>query len=409
MTVFKIEHQCPQCGAPAELEETDRLFRCGYCRVGSYLHVADVFRYILPDKAPAGKELIYFPYWRFKGMFFTCFPGGMDKRFADFSQQAIATHHFPVNVGFRSQTQKLRFAGPQNPGVFLKPQLSSTDLMAVLNDRFSADLPKPILHQAHIGETLSLIFAPFYLEDKLMDAILNEPVATATAQEVVPLLGRKQSPAWPITFIPTLCPQCGWDLDGTSDALALTCANCRSAWWAKSGKLERLKTSYVPGVDKATVYMPFWRIKADTSVMSLESYADLIRLANLPRVTQPGWDKQPFYFWTPAFKVRPHRFLSFGAHVTASQPQDDPQSGYPKARVHGVNLPIEEAVESLKLILTDFVRPRKRMEQVLQTMQITARRFRLVYLPFREGPHDLVHPGMNLAINKNLLAHARRM
>jgi PhnB protein len=26
MTSFQIEHQCPQCGAPASLEETDRLF-----------------------------------------------------------------------------------------------------------------------------------------------------------------------------------------------------------------------------------------------------------------------------------------------------------------------------------------------------------------------------------------------
>ena len=59
MTSFIIEHQCPQCGAPAELEETDRLFQCGYCRVKSYLTIPDYFRYTLPHHAPAGKELIY--------------------------------------------------------------------------------------------------------------------------------------------------------------------------------------------------------------------------------------------------------------------------------------------------------------------------------------------------------------
>ena len=110
MTSFIIEHQCPQCGAPAELEETDRLFECGYCRVKSYLTVPDYFRYTLPHHAPAGKELIYFPYWRFKGMLFSCLKKNIDMRFLDVSHQALGSVHFPVNIGFRGQTQKLRFA-----------------------------------------------------------------------------------------------------------------------------------------------------------------------------------------------------------------------------------------------------------------------------------------------------------
>jgi hypothetical protein len=411
MTSFIIEHQCPQCGAPAELEETDRLIHCGFCRVGSYLHVSDVFRYVLPHRAPEGQELIYFPYWRFKGMFFSCFRGGMDKRYSDFSQQAIVSHDFPMNLGFRTQTQKLRFAGTHNPGIFLKPEVSRDDLMDGLNARFGANLPKPLLHQAHIGEMLSLLFAPFYLKgEELFDAILNEPLRTGSAESLPALLDRRQAPAWPMTFIATLCPQCGWDLKGISDALALTCDNCLTTWWARRGKLEELKTAYVPSANASAVYMPFWRIKAQISGMTLDSYADLIRIANLPKVVQPGFDEQPFYFWAPAFKVRPQRFLSYGAHVTASQPQQAHVAGHPKGkRLYGVNLPIEEAVESLKLILTFFVRPRNRLEEVLQSMQISAQRFRLVYLPFNEGPHELVHSGMNLAINRNLLSHARGM
>ncbi|MBR9981626.1 MAG: hypothetical protein KFF50_11415 [Desulfatitalea sp.] len=411
MPSFIIEHQCPQCGAPAELEETDRLVRCGFCRVGSYLHVPEVFRYVLPSRAPEGTDLIYVPYWRFKGMFFSCYPGGMDQRFTDISQQAIATHHFPVNVGFRSQTQKLQFAVARPGGTYLKPQLTQAELMTGLNQRFRANLPKPILHQAHIGETLSLLYAPYYLKGRLMDAILNEAVPSGSAEGIAPLLEDHEPPAWPINFIPTLCPQCGWDLEGISDALALACPNCQTVWWARNGKLEQLRTAYVAGSEEQMVYMPFWRIQADITGMTLENYADLIRVANLPKVVQPGMDEQRFYFWAPAFKVRPHRFLSFGAHVTASQPVERHVAGYPEAAaaVHGVNLPIQEAVESLKLILTVFVRPRKRLEDLLRTMQITARRYRLVYLPFHEGPHELIHRGMNLAISKNLLANARQM
>ena len=72
-----IEHQCPQCGAPATLEETERLFTCPFCRVKSYLVTRDYFRYMLPHAAPAGKSLVFLPYWRFKGSFFVSLPGGI--------------------------------------------------------------------------------------------------------------------------------------------------------------------------------------------------------------------------------------------------------------------------------------------------------------------------------------------
>ena len=55
-----IEFQCPLCGAPATLEETDHLFSCEFCRVNSYL-MSRVYRYVLPDKASENRELIYFP------------------------------------------------------------------------------------------------------------------------------------------------------------------------------------------------------------------------------------------------------------------------------------------------------------------------------------------------------------
>ena len=46
------QNQCPQCGAPADLEETDRLFACPFCRVTSLLLTRDYFRYVLPARNP---------------------------------------------------------------------------------------------------------------------------------------------------------------------------------------------------------------------------------------------------------------------------------------------------------------------------------------------------------------------
>ncbi|MFZ1985235.1 MAG: hypothetical protein WAU91_12535 [Desulfatitalea sp.] len=371
------------------------------------MNVPDFFRYALPHKAPAGKELIYFPYWRFKGMLFYCVPGQIKNNFVDVSQQAIASSHFPFSLGFRSQTQKLRFAAGE--GIFLKPHATKTDLMNRLIERFSANLPKPILLHSQIGETISLLYAPFYLESRLMDAVLNAPTTSGTAEQIAPLLSQGQDPTWPIDFIATLCPQCGWDLGGERDALALHCPNCAVAWMPKGKQLERLQTVHIPDRRENTVYLPFWRIQADIDGLALNNYADLIRVANLPKVAQPGWEELPFYFWTPAFKARPQNFLTFATQVTVSQPREAVVAGQPQGTVRGINMPLQEAVESLALILAVCVKPRQRMEETLPHLRISARHALLVYLPFQEGPHELIHTGLNLAISKNLMLHAKNL
>jgi hypothetical protein len=409
VTSFIIEHQCPQCGAPAELEETDRLFQCGYCRVKSYLTAPDFFRYTLPHHAPAGKEIIYYPYWRFKGMFFSCLEKKIDTRFLDVSHQALRSHHFPINIGFRGQTQKLRFAAARQGCTFIKPAVAFDDVLAQWREQFSAKLPKPILHQEFIGETWSMIYAPFYLDTRVMDAVLNEPVSPAGAGDIAAGLLQADHRDWPINLLATLCPHCGWDLTGERDALALTCDNCRRMWWERKGRLEQLNAAHVPTMDPAPVYLPFWRIQADVGGMRLETYADLVKAANLPKVVQPGWDQMPFYFWNPAFKVRPHSYLTIAAGVTLNQPQEKIEPGLPQGDVRPVNLPLKEAVESLKLTLAQFIRPFERRPDLVPHAEVRALRFLLVFLPFQDTPLELVQPVINLAVSKSALAHARNL
>ena len=410
MTQFIIEHQCPQCGAPAELEETDRLFQCSFCRVVSYLTTPDYFRYILPHKAPAGKEIFYMPYWRLKGMLFSCTPKGIDNRFLDVSSQALGSAHFPRNIGFRGQTQKLRFATSETEGVFIKPNTSFNSVLRAWSKQFSYNLPKPIAHQDYIGETCSMIYAPFYMGSQVIDAILNKPVSEAKVEEIPDGLLQADTPNWPITFLATLCPQCGWDLSGSKDALALDCANCKTVWRAHNGRLEQLKTAHAPDGSKQSVYLPFWRIKADMNNLKLATYADLIKVANLPKVVQPGWDEIPFSFWSPAFKLSPQKFLGISAKLTRSLPVNRLTAGRPPdARLQTVNLPLQEALESLKLILADFLRPKSRMVDQLPSIDIKPRSALLIYLPFEETSHELVHAGLKLAVNKRLLIHARNL
>ena len=402
-----IEHQCPQCGAPAVLSETDRLFQCQFCKVRSYLEPFDYYRYVLPHNAPKGRDLIYFPYWRFKGMIFSCLATGIQNRFLDASRQALHSSFFPASVGLRSQAMKLRFVTPETRGRFLRPTLPFGDVRSTFMDRFNRTVCNPILHQAHIGESLSLLYAPFYADKKLIDGVLNKPVSAEldAEAEMARLAG---GPAdWRMGFIPTLCPHCGWDMQGDRDALVLFCKNCCSMWQVRRRRWSKVNVAHLPAAPGSdSVYLPFWRIRAEVSGISLNSYADLVKLANLPKVVQPDWHRLPHHFWSPAFKVRPQRFLRLASQITLCQPREHLTARVPAGPLHTVNLPLSEARELLKMSLTGFVRPKKIVADRIADIQVKAKRFLLVYLPFEARHHDLVQAAFNVAINRNQLALA---
>jgi hypothetical protein len=405
-----IDHQCPQCGAPAELNETDRLFRCAFCKVTSYLLEQGCFRYVLPHNAPADRDLVYFPYWRFKGMLFSCLSDGIQHRFLDISRQALDSPLFPASLGLRSQALKLRFVTPELKGWFIKPVLSMRQVMQDFLQRANLNLPRPIFHQTHIGESLSLIYSPFYADNKIIDAVLNHPVSAETDAAFDPRSFPGGQADWRIHFISTLCPNCGWDMHGHRDALALHCDNCDSMWQASKKEMTRINVAHMPGASDAdTLYLPFWRIRADVGGMNLLSYADLVRAANLPKTVRPEWERIPFYFWGPAFKVRPRSLLRLIHQVTLSQPADGLLGQIPKGTMHPVNLPIAEAIETLKLNLGGLIRPRKRFHERIAQIRVKPRRYLLVYLPFDVRHHDLVQTRYHISINRNQLALANNL
>jgi predicted Zn-ribbon and HTH transcriptional regulator len=403
-----IEHQCPQCGAPATLEETERLFTCPFCRVKSYLVTKDHFRYMLPHAAPAGKSLVFLPYWRFKGSFFVSLPGGIKPRIVDVSQQAVSSPLFPVSLGLRSQTLKLRFVSPDHEGVFLKPKVSSKDLLRLAEETFTLSPHEPMFAKAFIGETLSQIYSPFYVTDKVFDAVLNRPVSSALPEDfdISKMEGGK--PDWRIEFIPTLCPNCGWDLQGEKNALALSCKNCDSMWMNNAKGFAKLEFGFFPAETPDSIYFPFYRIRADISGINLSSYADLVKAANMAKVVQEGWEEKPFRFWTPAFKIRPQDFLFFSRNLTLSQPPQDYVPQLPQGDILPVTMPVQDAVESLKINLASFIKPAK-MLRVLDSIEIKARSFVLVYVPFQKSGNELFQPAFNLRTNKTLLQYAKNL
>jgi ribosomal protein L37AE/L43A len=409
MSDILIEHQCPQCGAPAILKETDRLFACEFCRVKSYLFQKDFFRYMLPNSAPKNKDLLFFPYWRFKGMIFSCVEDGIKHRFIDFSHQAVESSYFPISVGLRSQALKLNFVTPESKGYFLKPTQPFKNVMNIFNHRYSIALPNPVFHQSHIGETLSLIYSPYYANDKIVDAILNKPVSPKLPDDFNATLFQGGCPNGRINFIPTLCPDCGWDLEGRRDALVLNCKNCNSVWRPTANGFKKLKYAILPANQKNVIYLPFWRIKADVTGITLNSYADLVRIANIPKAIQKKWEDLEFRFWALAFKVRPQVFLRLARNITLAQPQEKLVGRLPDTRLHPVTLPIEEAIESLTLNLAGFMKPQKDLFPILRDITIKPKSYLLVYIPFIEQHHEFVHPEFHLSINKNQLELASNL
>ncbi len=391
------------------LEETDRLFSCEFCRVKSYLIEKDYFRYVLPNSAPENKDLVYFPYWRFKGMLFSSLYQGIEHKVIDVSHQAIAARPFPVSVGIRSQTLKLGFVSPETKGSFLKPSVSLESITNTFNQRFSKSLPKPIFHQETIGETASMIYSPFYVEDKLFDAVLNAPVSPVLADDFDINNFTRERPARGIEFIPTLCPNCGWDLQGEKNSIVLICRNCNSLWRPAKKSLKQVNFAHIPANGKKIIYLPFWRIKADISTINLKSYADLIKIANLPIAVRNAYHKTGFRFWGPGFKVRPNTFINLGRSMTISQPLENLKQDLPDAELHPVSIPVRESIESLKIILASFIKPQKTLLPRLPEIIITAKSYLLVYIPFQIGHHEFIHPGLNIAINKNQLAMAKNL
>lgn len=425
---WKIEHNCPQCGGPVILEETDRILTCSFCRVRLFISSEDYFRYYL--KAPDGltEPLIHIPYWRLKGIVFSIKANDIASRIIDSTSAGLESKFLQPSLGVRPQVLKLRYVVPGTPGTFLKPAIPFKLALAKDGDLAPADarpeLPKPAAHDLFIGETVSLIGAPCYAKGStLFDAILGRPVCSlhqaglnnAAVIEAPDHDNSAISSACSagsqagISFLPTLCPSCGWDLEGERDTLVLFCRNCDSAWQARCGGLERLDFEFSRSAVAPTVYLPFWRIGARVdAAMRLNSHADLIRLANLPRKATAEQENSRLEFWAPAFKTHPNLFVRLARSLTLlRQVSEEASSATPKSPLFPVTMPFSEALESIKVLIASIAVPRKAVLPHVPGMKLSAESRTLVYLPFTERGEELVQPELEVSIQKNALKWGR--
>ncbi|MEA3359784.1 MAG: hypothetical protein U9R17_10345 [Thermodesulfobacteriota bacterium] len=404
---FTIEQKCPQCGAPIEFEETDRLIRCPYCDVENYLFAPGHFRFVLPDKA-SGKEIIYAPYLRFKGNVYFCQGQTVGYRIVDITRIGLPFKGIPVSLGLRPQAMKMKFMTGDTEGSFLNFTLKAKDIISNAARLSSASLTGKIFHRAYIGETLSIIYLPLFVNNgRLFDAILNRPIYRLTQGQDISELTIKKKPQWKIHFIATLCPQCGWNLEGERDSVVLNCNNCDSAWEVSKGKFVRVNLLFIEGQGKETVYLPFWKIRAKVKGLEINSYGDFMRQTNQPRVPQKKWENQAMYFWSPAFKIRPKVFLRLSSQVTVSQTCFKAKETIHRKDLYPVTLPGTEAIQGLKIVLAGSAINKEKVLPLLPSIKFDIKELTLAYLPFTDARHEMVQQHIGISINKNTLNYGR--
>jgi hypothetical protein len=313
-----------------------------------------------------------------------------------------------MSLGVRPQAMKLHFVSNEIRGTFLKPQISLHEAVLRMQAQFD-DLEgmlseRPPYHREFIGELGSLVFSPVFLgSGKLFDAILRKPIGSIGPDSFANL--DRESPDCPtVTAIPTLCPNCGNGLRGGRESLVLLCAVCRSGYvpspsgWTKTG------VEVVAAKGDSLIYIPFWRIAVSAEGVKLESYADLARLANLPRVIRPEWERRPVPFWVPAFKAPPPLFLRLAKQMTLFQPGEKTDLSWAERPVQPVTISEKNASACLKVILAALLSKKKERFAKLNDIKIVPVESALVLLPFSLNGSDAVSPEMGISIQKQILS-----
>ena len=406
---WRIDQECPQCGGPVTLDETDRVLACPYCRVRLYIAADGLFRYVLPARSQDVDGRLLIPYWRVKGQVFSCVPFEVMAGVIDMTRRAVDFPGLPSSLGVRPQAMKLRFATTETNRAFVRAQTSPAEAVANCERLYNDLNDLVVFDQAFIGETVSLVYLPITTKGAIYDAVVDRKIAPLPAEGIDRSALIDRSAAVDIRFVPTLCPHCGWDLEAERDSLVLLCQHCQSAWQAKGLGLQRTAFGVLGGDFKPDRYLPFWRTKPLIEGVTLRSYADLVRFANLPKILRDAWEKQELILWTPAFKVHPRNLLGIAKTLTIAQPSEEIAEHLPKAAYHPVNLPPAESVECIKVLLADFARPKQAFFPRLGDVSVGVAERKLVFVPFQEIGGEIRHPDHRICISRNLLEYGRNL
>lgn len=405
---FAIEQECPQCGGAIVMDEADRLFRCPYCGVASFLANTDPFCFVLPTRAQSD-EVLYVPFIRFRGAVYTCQGLEISHRLLDVTHLGFPHPLLPVSLGFRPQVMKMRFVSPKLEGAFLPCRLSLEEALARMNGNPLRTAQARVYHRAHIGETFSYIYLPTARRGPALCDLVTEAVLGTLADGQDAMLTPAARPAWHPFFLPALCPGCGADLAGANESVVLFCQNCESAWEPGKSGFQPLayETPFADLAGAATVLLPFWCLSATGK--HLQTFADFMRLTNQPKIIAPAWESRPLTFITPAFKLRPKTYLRLAGQLTLAQAGLAGTAAAMKKNPLPVNLAKSEAVESLKIILAATAVAKKNIMPLLPELNLQTQGITLLLIPFQDTGATLYQAQLDINISRQELGFGQSL
>ncbi|HEC67769.1 MAG TPA: hypothetical protein ENI35_03015 [Candidatus Desulfofervidus auxilii] len=443
MQKWHIQTNCPQCGAPVCLKETQRVLNCEYCKTRLYLFSQPFFCYMFSPKDPEA-QVLFIPFWRIKGITFSLkMPPKIEAKIIDKTLMAIDIPLAFTSLGVRPQAVNLEFANVEKRGIFLSPQMGFKEVFHKLKEKptdkdgvpekiynintfgdkifhyiqrkINKNIKKgmkeasvKIVFSDFLGEAVSLIYFPLIIEKNnqrviLKDGLSGQNIGNLTKEGLNCLKKKRISKLPTLQFLPLICPQCGWDMPCNDEAWAVFCHHCGQGWYVSQNKFKKLdyKTAKT---EQEVFYLPFWRINATVPDFSLYTQADLIRFSNLPKIIKDHHKKSPFHIYVPAFKINPRQFLHMAKSITLAQP-DYSYLHQPVSNAHHVLLPPTEALNSVKLVIASIGTLKKHFFPKLPRIKPKIDKITLVFLPFTQKGIDLVllYQAMNISIPANAL------
>lgn len=408
---WTVEHRCSQCGAPILLEEANRHFVCPFCRVSICLITKDHFRYYFEPQQKFADEMIYVPYWRIRGVVFSCDESlEVTSSMVDASQCAFHNEDYPEFLGLRPQALKLRFALPESGMVFTEPPSNVheelTKIETAIPRQRDQGTPLRVFHRSFMSQKVSIVYAPFFIKNRaLHDGIIGKPIKSL--REMPSYHSTPGAVSHWLKVVPGICPECGGDLEGGRDSVIFLCLQCGKAWRLTEDGLVFQPFSILEGDSGQAVHLPFWRIQADVEGLVLRSRADLVRTANMPIALRQEWESQAFHFWVPAFKVHAPLFLRLARLLTLHQPtpvsagQDILDSPQP------ASLSPADAAHCLTVVLASLVAVKKRIWPLLHELSIRPIRSELVYIPFHRQGEEFFNDSLKISVAENSLKYGQ--
>lgn len=389
-----------------EIQETDTGIECPWCGVRHFLDTGEA-RYILPHKDLTG-ELIHVPYLRLKGSLFTCDLDTIHHKVIDTTVGATGINALPPTLGLRPQTLKLQFASDALQTTYLNHTMPWQDAIDQAATVQNLTQHKPKISQ-WIGESFSTIYQPLIIQGNLvLDGVTGQNIAKLPKDTDFFAEHRLDSLGWQINLVPTLCPNCGWDMESNQASVIHFCTNCGAGWRNQNGIFSQIDFSMVHSNHPDTIYLPFWQMQVDFGGIDLQSLADFIKITNIPRHIKPEWHDTPLSFFCPAFKIRPQILLRVASQLTASQQPLVSEPSLPENSIP-VSLTAQDAEEAIKLILGNSAVAKRNIMPILDDIMLKTVQTKLIFLPFFDNGYELCQEKLKITINKQILEWGKRL